>query len=51
MPAFADVAASDGRGVAMETRDGLQLLLAEVVSDNYFAVMGVRQSWTFAERG
>ena len=42
VPAFADVAASDGRGVAMETRDGLQLLLAEVVSDNYFAVMGVR---------
>jgi predicted permease len=42
VPAFADVAASDRRGLALETADGLQLLLAEVVSDNYFAFMGVR---------
>jgi predicted permease len=41
-PAFADVAAVDRRGVALETSDGLQLLLAEVVSDNYFTFMGVQ---------
>src|SRR5580658_3376495 len=42
VPAFADVVAVDRRGVALETADGLQLLLAEVVSDNYFTFMGVR---------
>jgi putative ABC transport system permease protein len=42
VPAFADVAASDRRGVVMETADGLQMLLADVVSDNYFTLMGVR---------
>jgi len=41
VPAFADVAAADRRGLALETADGLQLLLAEVVSDNYFTFMGV----------
>jgi len=42
VPAFADVTAVDHRGVALETPEGLQLLLAEVVSDNYFRFMGVR---------
>jgi len=42
VPAFADVAASDRRGVPMETADGLQILLADVVSDNYFTLMGVQ---------
>jgi putative ABC transport system permease protein len=42
VPAFADVAAVDRRGVALETADGLQLLLAEVVSDNYFTFMGMQ---------
>ena len=42
VPAFADVAASDRRGLPLETGEGLQLLLAEVVSDNYFKLMGVR---------
>jgi putative ABC transport system permease protein len=42
VPAFDDVAASDRRGLTLETADGLQLLLAEVVSDNYFTFMGVR---------
>jgi putative ABC transport system permease protein len=42
VPAFASVAAVDRRGVALETPDGLQLLLAEVVSDNYFPFMGVQ---------
>ena len=42
VPAFADVAAVDRRGVVLDTRDGLQLLLAEVVSDNYFSFMGVK---------
>jgi len=42
VPAFADVAASDRRGLALETPDGMQLLLADVVSDNYFTVMGAR---------
>ena len=41
VPAFADVAAVDRRGIALETPEGLELLLAEVVSDNYFSVMGV----------
>ena len=41
VPAFADVAASDPQ-MALETADGLQLLLTEVVSDNYFTLMGVR---------
>jgi Acidobacterial duplicated orphan permease len=39
--AFSDVAASDRRGLVLNTSDGLQLLLAEVVSDNYFTFMGV----------
>jgi putative ABC transport system permease protein len=42
VPAFADVAAVDRRGVVLDTGDGLQLLLAEVVSDNYFSFMGVK---------
>ena len=42
VPAFSDVAAADRRGVVFQTADGLQLLLAEVVSDNYFTFMGVR---------
>ena len=42
VPAFADVAAVDRRSVALETPDGLQLLLAEVVSDNYFTFMDVQ---------
>ena len=42
VPAFADVAASDRRGLALETPDGMQLLFADVVSDNYFTVMGAR---------
>lgn len=42
VPAFAAVAACDRRGLVLHTADGLQLLLAEVVSDNYFTFMGVR---------
>lgn len=42
VPAFADVAAADRRGMALETADGLQLLMAEVISDNYFTFMGVQ---------
>ena len=42
VPAFADVVAVDRRGVALETADGVQMLLAEVVSDNYFPFMGVQ---------
>jgi predicted permease len=42
VPAFAQVAAADRRGVAVRTSDGLQMLLAEVVSDNYFPFMGVQ---------
>ena len=42
MPAFADVAASNRRGLPLEAAGGLQLLLAEVVSDNYFTFMGVQ---------
>ena len=42
VPAFAGVAAVDRRGVALESPEGLQLLMAEVVSDNYFPFMGVQ---------
>ncbi len=42
VPAFADVAAADRRGVALETHEGLQLLFAEVVSDNYFSFIGAQ---------
>ena len=42
IPVFSDVAAADRRGMVFQTADGLQLLLAEVVSDNYFTFMGVR---------
>ena len=42
VPAFSDVAAVDRREMVLENADGLQLLLAEVVSDNYFTFMGVR---------
>ena len=42
VPAFSDVAASDRRGFVLPTADGLQLLLAAVVSDNYFTFMGVQ---------
>ncbi|MFZ0744118.1 MAG: ABC transporter permease [Terracidiphilus sp.] len=42
VPAFADVAAADRRELPLETADGLQLLFAEVVSDNYFTFMGVQ---------
>ncbi len=42
VPAFADVAASVRRGVVLETSDGLQLQLTDVVSDNYFTFMGVK---------
>jgi predicted permease len=41
-PAFADVAAVADRGLVLETNDGIQLLLARVVSDNYFEFMGVK---------
>jgi len=34
--------------MVFQTADGLQLLLAEVVSDNYFTFMGVRPRWTSA---
>ncbi len=40
--AFSDVAAANRRGLVFQTADGLQLLLAEVVSDNYFTFMGVQ---------
>jgi predicted permease len=42
VPAFAGVAASVRRGVVLETSDGLQSLLTEDVSDNYFAFMGAK---------
>ncbi|MHB8303931.1 MAG: ABC transporter permease [Acidobacteriaceae bacterium] len=42
VPALASVAASSGRGVALQTADGFRLLLADVVSQNYFPVMGVQ---------
>jgi predicted permease len=40
VPAFSDVAASDRRALAVQTADGNQLLLANVVSDNYFSFLG-----------
>ena len=42
IPAFADVAGVDHRGVALKTVDGIQLLTAEVVTDNFFAFIGAR---------
>lgn len=42
VPAFSDVAASDRRSVVLQTADGNQLLLADVVSDNYFSFIGVQ---------
>jgi predicted permease len=42
IPAFSDVAASDRRSVVLQTADGDQLLLANVVSDNYFSFIGVQ---------
>jgi putative ABC transport system permease protein len=42
VPAFADVAAVADRGLVLETNEGIQLLLVRVVSDNYFAFMGVQ---------
>jgi putative ABC transport system permease protein len=42
VPALADAVAVDRRGVALETDSGLELLLADVVSDNYFRSMGVQ---------
>ena len=42
VPAFADVVAVDRRGIALQTDSGLELLLADVVSDNYFRSMGVQ---------
>jgi putative ABC transport system permease protein len=41
-PAFADMAAVADRGLVLETNEGIQLLLVRVVSDNYFAFMGVQ---------
>ncbi|MGP8253941.1 MAG: ABC transporter permease [Terracidiphilus sp.] len=40
VPAFSDVAATSGRGVVIDQGDGLKLLLARVVSENYFDFMG-----------
>lgn len=42
VPAFSDLAASTRRGVAIDQGDGLKLLLAQVVSENYFDFMGAR---------
>ncbi len=42
VPAFADMAAVADRGLVLETNDGIQLLLVRVVSDNYFAFLGVQ---------
>ncbi len=42
VPAFSDIMASNRRAVVLQTADGVQLLLADVVSDNYFPVIGVR---------
>lgn len=42
VPAFSDVAAVSGRGVVVDRGDGLKLLVARVVSENYFDVMGAR---------
>lgn len=40
VPAFSNVVAVSGRGVVINRGDGLKLLLARVVSENYFDVMG-----------
>ena len=40
VPAFSDVAATSGRGVVIDQGDGLKLLMARVVSENYFDFMG-----------
>ena len=40
VPAFADVAASSGRGVVVKRNGELRVLSAHVVSENYFAVLG-----------
>jgi predicted permease len=42
VPAFVEAAASARRELALETVDGFQVLLAEVVSDNYFSFMGIQ---------
>jgi predicted permease len=42
--AFSDVVAVSGRGVVVNRGDGLKILLARVVSENYFDVMGARAS-------
>jgi predicted permease len=42
IPAFANVAATSSRGVVIRRGDGLKLLLARVVSENYFDVLGAR---------
>lgn len=42
VPAFAEIAAVSGRGVVLDRSDGLKLLLARVVSDNYFEVLGAK---------
>jgi predicted permease len=41
VPAFSDIAASSGRGVVIERDGELKLLLARVVSENYFPFMGM----------
>ncbi len=40
VPALADVIGVDHRAVALETADGIRLLFADVVSDNYFQFAG-----------
>jgi predicted permease len=42
IPAFSDVAGVDHRGVALKTADGIQILEAEVVTDNFFTFMGAK---------
>ena len=42
IPAFADVAGVDHRGIALKTADGIELLTAEVVTDNFFTFLGAR---------
>lgn len=42
VPAFSGVAAASSRGVVVDRGDGLKLLLARVVSENYFSLMGAR---------
>lgn len=41
VPAFSEVVAVSGRGVVVRGRDGLKLLLADVVSENFFDALGV----------